>query len=419
MFRPHSIPTHVQVTSAVASAPAPLHPTTSDGSHMASALSQGLATNWTRVDHSMLTNADGSAIKGGELVVYVVAAQVGWGWVGCVMRLAILSLHCHCVGVCVLRSLCLRACDLVPVSAPVSACLCLHAVTAPVRLAPAHPQGVGSSRASSKPGVLSRVKHTFTNLKAPTHVVCALDVTLAAAPPQHTAPRPISLEGSVSWNERKVFHDVQMRSELVVRLLGQTGLQETVSLGTLRLPLTEVEDLGDLAVAPGPRRFVVEGTEEDEEATVVLQLYWKLNPLSVLTLKVCCSGVLSILSSYWSYQPLLVVHMLCMLCMLQVRRVRCMPGPRHGARVGQPTGAARSPDRAPAAPVADGGPRRRGDRALGQSAAHRGMGGGHDTRAPAGRHAACGGAGRGACSGARRPQLCHGAWVSCIRCAVL
>ena len=43
---------------------------------MPNALSQGLTTNWTRVDHNMLTNADGSAIKGGELVVYVVAAQV-------------------------------------------------------------------------------------------------------------------------------------------------------------------------------------------------------------------------------------------------------------------------------------------------------------------------------------------------------
>lgn len=131
------------------------------------------------------------------------------------------------------------------------------------------------------------MKHTFSNLKTPTHVVCALDVTLASAAPQHTAPRPISEEGGVSWNEKKVFHDVQMRSELVVRLLGQTGLQEMVPLGTLTLPLTEVEDLGDLAVAPGPRRFVVEGADEDEESTVVLQLYWKLNPLSVLTLKVC------------------------------------------------------------------------------------------------------------------------------------
>ncbi len=140
-------------------------------------------------------------------------------------------------------------------------------------------------------------------------------MTHTNAAPQHTIARPLSHDSAVTWNEKKVFGDVDMRAELQVRVMGRTGLQEVVPLGLVNLPLTEVEDLGDLALAPGPRRFVLEvpvggpaGEEGGEgvrevgrhQATVVLQLYWKLNPLSVLTLKVCVFwGVFGCLGGVW------------------------------------------------------------------------------------------------------------------------
>ncbi len=93
--------------SATTTTTAPTHPpqhnlhaypsVTSDAGsqHDPQSFIPALTTNWSRVDHTLLTNADGSAIKGGELVVFVVSAQVCC-FVGGVVVLGSVVMMCGC-----------------------------------------------------------------------------------------------------------------------------------------------------------------------------------------------------------------------------------------------------------------------------------------------------------------------------------